>query len=255
MSKLRFKDHEYTYEQLFELSKKSPLYKDGDVVDLENGEVWDLKDIKTEEIRLLYFSEVITEKYKENIINNIVEREDAESLEIKFKNNTIKKIELLKLIKLKKMNHQFSVKYDKFFTVNMSKNKPENITPSEYGRFFMMLNYVSYKNKIEYTNGKTVKLKSLSVYLGFNTSKTCVNYLSKLKKYKLMATIESGGIKFIAINPAYAQRNMRVNRYIYRLFESDLKICFNEYEIRYLKMEDDDLEIDSLIYIQEPNNI
>lgn len=248
MSKLMFYGHEYSFKELFDLHLKSHLHKVGEVVDVEDGESFDIKDIHM--YREKYFNEVITKKHKENIIIKIDEKTNLENLKNKYNQNTISKEELMILINCINKDESFKVKYNKFFIVNMSKAKPSGLSFTDFGRFYEMIKFMSYKNKMETCCGKSIKLSDLTKYLEFNNDRTCSNFLSKLKKFNLIADIKTGGIKFLAVNPAYAQRNMRVNKDIFKLFKDDLKDFFSEYEIMYLEMEDDGVDIDSLILIE-----
>jgi len=170
-------------------------------------------------------------------------------LKKKFTENTISKEELLELFKLEKKPKDIHVLYESFYKVNMCKSKPAGITDSEYGKFFQMLNFLSYKNTMAYSNGKVIKAEKISEFLGFKTIKSFRNYIRKLQRNRMLAETTLGGVEYLVINPAYAQRKMNLNRTIYMLFKEDLKDMLDEYQIRLLELEDNTTELSSILAI------
>ena len=249
MSKLLYDGHEYSFKALFELHKKSPKYENGEVTDMEDGENFNIEEIY--DYKHKYYDELLNSKDKINIVKKINEKEKKEELSEKYKNNTITKNELREYMDLIREEDFTKIKYDKFFIVNMSKSKPKELSFVDIGRFYEMVKFMSYKNLIEKSNNKKLSIKELSVFLEFNSEKTCFNFLSKLKKYKLIASVSVGGVKFIAINPAYAQRRMKVTSMIFKIFKEDLIEYFSDIEIKFLEMDDDDVEVSNLISLEE----
>ena len=153
-----------------------------------------------------YYDKTTGETIEKDVVDAI-RKEDRNNkiskLKAKFKNKTIEYIELLELMSMIKKPTNVKILYESFYKVNMHKSKPDGITDSEYGKFFNLLNYISYKNTLEHTNGKVLKMQTLAERLGFKTIKSLKNYIRKLTKYKMLAEITLGGIDYLLINPAY----------------------------------------------------
>ena len=90
------------------------------------------------------------------------------------------------------------------------------------------------KNQLFLTEAISKNIKSLK------------NYIRKLKKFKMLALIELGGIEYIVINPAYAQRNMKLNYTVYTLFKEDLDDYLSCYQIKLLELDEDNFGINSI---------
>lgn len=173
-------------------------------------------------------------------------------LERKFKNNTITLEEIKELIKYKfnPKSDSIFIKYKSFFKVNMCKEKPEEISHSEYGKFFSMLNFLSYENKMKYPNGRVLKRQIISDKLGFKNLRGFNSLIKKLSTHKMLGESEIGGINYLIINPVYAQRNMNVDPTIFKLFKDDIIPFLNEYQIKLLELEDYDIELSSVVAIE-----
>jgi len=252
MSKLLFNNHEYTFKALLELSKKSPLYKSGNIVDLETGEEFGISNI--DKYREVYIDELITKRHKENIIKNKDTKDRAKELGFKYLSDIINKEEMfeyLKILNQDKIRPNYN--YDKgYIVVNLNKI-PKNITDSDYGKFNKLLIFLSsnHKNKITHANGKLISKKDISNFLGYKNIEYLNKYLRKMKKLNLIDEKTFGGIKFLIINPAYAKKNMEIDHTIYKMFKNDLDSCLTEYQIKYLNMHDDNVEINSMIPISD----
>lgn len=192
------------------------------------------------------------EVIEKDIVKNIImedERKEINILQLKFEQNNISRNELLKLMKYKKMNETINLLYDDFYRVNLSKEKPKEVSKSDYGGFFMLLNYITYKNTIAHRNGRHVSIKKLAEELEFKTIDGFKKFLRKLKKCNMIGTANFGGIDFILINPVYAQRKVKLNHTIYTIFKNDLKEYLNDFQIRLLELENDDTCIETIIPI------
>lgn len=240
MSKLSFKGNTYTLSQLIDLRNLSPLHRDGEVTDLSDGMIEDINNIDV--FKEKYIDELISLKEKESLLKRKEKDKRIRLLESKYKDNRITKQELLELIEEKNFENgrkHLDIIYDDFYIVNINKQKPKEISVTDYGRFFLMLDFMSMKNKIEHTNGRVIKEKDLSEHLEFNNVRTFQNYIYKLTKYGLLCKSGSGSKKFIHINPAYAKRRMKIDQTLYDLFKEDLKDFLSEYEIKYFEMFDE----------------
>ena len=236
MSRLKFKDDIYTLAELIKLRSLSKLYKEGEVVDEENGNSLDISEIDS--LRDMYISELMGTNEKERTIKKIKGKELKQILEEKYKNNTISKEELLSLIKLNNKKF-FEISYDDFYIVNCKKERPKGITILEYGRFMLFLDLMSYRNIIEHKcNGKQIKNDTILTKLELNSVNAFNKFIAKLSKVGMVAKTKKGKRTYIHINPTYAKRKMVMDKTIYQFFKEDLQSYLSEYEIRYLEMED-----------------
>lgn len=241
MSKIKFKDNIYSLGQLIDLRRLSPLYKEGEVADLDTGLVLDINQI--DEWKATYVDELLSQSEKESTLKRKEKDKKIRLLETKFKENRITKSELFELIKEKTFEQRkgLEIEYENFYMVNAGKEKPKEINVTDYGRFFLMLDYMSYTNKIQHaSNGRVIKEDELAKHLEFNTIKTFHNFISKLTKHRLLCKSGSGDKRFIHINPAFAKRKMKIDQTLYDLFKDDLKEFLSEYEIRYFELMDDE---------------
>ena len=193
------------------------------------------------------------EEISKEIYETIVKEENRKRyivLQELFKNNTITKDELLELMRMIKSNSNGEIYYDDFYKVNMNKPKPDKISKAEYGGFFQLLNFLSYSNTIAHRNGKSVKLKDMAEYLNFDNDRSLKRFLKKLQENTMLAFINLGGIDYLIINPTYAQRKMRLNYTVFKLFQNDLVEYLDKYQIKLLELEEDDFEINSITAVE-----
>lgn len=246
MSRLLFKDTEYTYGELLELYLKNKKhYQEGEIIDLETGEIYNIKNIK-ENLSKPYINEIMNKKdvnYKLKTLNNSI-------LEEKYKNKTITKDEMYKyLIALNQHTLTPNYNYDKgYIIVNLNKI-PLNITDAEYGKFHKMLSYLStnHLNRISHKNQHPVSKLDLCNFLAYKKIEYFNKYLRKLKKYRLVEEQNYGETKYLIINPAYAKRSMELDRTIYLMFKEDLDECLTDEQKFYLNMENEDVGISYMI--------
>jgi len=234
LSNLSFKDHTYTLKKLLILRRDSPLYSSGEVIDLETGETLDISEL--DKLKTTYINELLPQKEKTNLIKKYNNLDLRETLEKKFKENTINKEELLQLIRLQNSTH-FEISYSDFFIINCAKEKPKNISPSDYGRFMLLLDLMSYTNKIQnQSNGKKIKESVIMEKLEIKSPKTFKNLITKLSSAGMLSKNGYGDKRFIHINPAYAKRKIKIDETIYSLFKEDLVEFLTDYEIKYFEL-------------------
>lgn len=250
MSRLLYKDNEYTLRELLDLKRISPYYKEGSVLDLETGEELDIQNL--ENLKDQYINELVSKKDRNDLINRNDRKKVEKELEEKYQNGTITKQELKTLLIIQNNAYynkkddvlEFKISYKSFFIVNMCKDKPKNVSHSDYGKFMHMLNLLAYDSRIRHDNGKSIKKELLIKMLEFKSENSFNNYISKLRKYSMVATVKSGGKNGMYVNPAYAQRNMRLTNEIYELFKEDLDEFLTDKQKTYLNMKDDGVDID-----------
>ena len=244
MSKLLFKENVYNLGQLIELRRLSPMYKSGDVLDSETGELLDISDI--DKWRDLYIDELITKPEKLKVLDKKDTIKLIKMYEKKYSENRITKQELLELIKFKNSRY-LEIDYEDYYIKNADKPKPDSINVTDYGRFNILLDMMSSSNKVQHrANGRQIKEIELVKSLDFKTAKTFKNFIYKLSKVGMLAFNGVKDKKFIHINPVYAKRRVKIDQTIYDLFKEDLNEYLDEYEIAYFSMIDDDTDEDTI---------
>ena len=245
MSKIFFNNHIYNLGQLIDLRKLSPLYQTGTIIDLETGEKLEMEEL--DKLRDLYIDELLHPNSKINALNKQDKSKIIKLYETKFAEKRISKVELLELIKLKDSRY-FEISYDDYFIKNADQPKPDELSISDYGRFVMLLDMMSFKNSLTHkANGKQIKEKDIMIYLQIENKRTFDNLLGRLCKVGMIARNGVRGKRFIHINPIYAKRKVKIDQTIYDLFRDDLIKYLDEYEIAYFEMERDDMDDEDLL--------
>jgi hypothetical protein len=203
MSNLIFKEDNYTYKELlqFYLSGKK-YYSEGDVYDTNDGEICDIKELKVS-MSDKYINELL-KPYEQVKINKNYEKE---VLYNKYKNNSINKEDMYRLLTILGQNRITpNYNYDKGYIILNANMLPEKISDSDYGKFNKLLNFLhtNHNNRLSYNNGKTLKKIDIAEFLKYKSVKNLNEYLRKMKKIRLLDEMSFGGIKYLIINPAYA---------------------------------------------------
>ena len=220
------------------------MYKSGDVLDSETGELLDISDI--DKWRDLYIDELITKPEKLKVLDKKDTIKLIKMYEKKYSENRITKQELLELIKFKNSRY-LEIDYEDYYIKNADKPKPDSINVTDYGRFNILLDMMSSSNKVQHrANGRQIKEIELVKSLDFKTAKTFKNFIYKLSKVGMLAFNGVKDKKFIHINPVYAKRRVKIDQTIYDLFKEDLNEYLDEYEIAYFSMIDDDTDEDTI---------
>jgi len=196
-----------------------------------------------------YFVKETGEEISKEIYDFIVKEEKQKRfmyLSQKFKENKINKEELLELMRYRRINTNCELYYDVFYKVNMNKSKPKLLSKAAYGDFFQLLNFLSYSNTLTHKNGKIIKMADIATYLEYENKRTLKRFFDKLQENKMIAFFKMGGIEYLIINPAYAQRKIKLNYTVFKLFEEDLKEYLDEFQIKLLELEEEDFEINSI---------
>lgn len=175
----------------------------------------------------------------------------------KYSEKTINRWEFALLLKLTNDTRYDNVTkllymdYEKYYTVNMDVPKPKDLSYQDYGRFIDMLNYCfNYNNELVYKNGKQIQKINLKELLGFKSKRTFYLFIHNLKKFRLIGETTVSNKKFLIINPYYANRNLKITKEIYLMFEEDLKNCFDNIEIEYILQEDLEYFDSSMVEIE-----
>lgn len=240
MSVLMYKGYEYSFKNLFELSLKSPMYSSGEVLDMQDGEVFNIENINAYKEK--YFQEIISNNYKANIINKENKALEEKILEEKFNENKINLSELEVLIEIKsKTKEPFSIKYNKFVTVNIGEELPAGLTDNDVGKFYRMLFFLSKDDNIlkenDRKNGKIIKEKKLIDYLNFKTKEVYRRFIRKLIKCDIVKELKNtNNNKIIILNPVYVNKAIRIDYTTFLCFKEQLTNYLTVYEIKYLEM-------------------
>lgn len=250
MSKLLFKGDEYTLCELIEFrSKNKNIFKSGDVVDTNSGEVVDIQDL--EKLRDRYMDEIMHNIYvitdnKNNKLKWAIDKNVRDlrlsKLELKFKNKNINLDELQELIKLKKQpkRESFSINYNNFISLNVDKRLPDIIDRIDRSRFYDMIYYLSYDNILKKTprkNGKIIKKENLMDFLDIKTYKSYRRFIRLMIKNNVIRELSTTNkSKVIIINPVYANKNIRIDYTTYLCFKEDIKPFLTDEEMYFIEL-------------------
>lgn len=250
MSKLLFQGHEYSLVELIDLRSKSHLYKKGDVLDTDTGELLDIQQIDAWRNR--YIDELTSIRKKYSTMNStfltsatkkIIEEDILKDLQNKFNSNpeslTIEELKDLIELKLKPDNRKMlKLSFSNFYTRNKKKDYPEDLTFNDIGRYDKMLKYLTKYCDLRSSNRKDseiIKDKKLSNEMQL-VGQRFYQFLNKLQKNGLIKYIkEIDGSLLIFINPVYSYMQGEIDYTIYTIFRKDLDEYLTKEEVEYLR--------------------
>jgi len=248
-----FKEDLYTFKELFNFSLTGKnLFKSGEVINSETEEVFDIKDIKT--VKNKYYD--ILNEMVSTIGNNndkrikwaLVQEEKERRYYIlhdKYSINEISVDDMAEYLKLKtELDKNFlnkrkmlSISYDKFIIVNIGEELPDSLTLVNVGRFYKMLFFLSYTNKLTKQRKQVVKKEELMKRLQLNSYSKYRTFIRLLMKNNVIREVPTtNNTKVILINPIYANRNIRIDYTTFLLFEKDITKFLTDEEVYYLKL-------------------
>ena len=254
----KFKDKEYDLETLYcyHMDKRLDGFEEGEVIHNEDGEVFDIKDIKNYRHllnkNLIKNASHLSYPTRRRIFNALSDDERKtleEEFVLKIDSNSITLEELKVYMELinSEANERGGVPYsfitDNFIKLNQSIKIPSEISDATLGKFYRLLNLVTYKNTVNTTNhGNSNKINKLGLmeYLGIKNEKTFRTSFAEMEKYSLLHRKENKGRGFtILINPIYANRDDKfsLNCTMYDLFKESLDLILPKYIIKYFELE------------------
>lgn len=248
MSKLIFKDGEYTLSELITLRRTSHLHKEGDVVDLLTGETVDINEIDT--WRNKYIEELIDLRKKygskdcsllTGITKKVIEERWEKDLQDEFDKGVIntENLKLLIELKLKKEKRKsFHLSFANFYIKNKQKPYPEELSFNDIGRYDKLLKYLTKYSDLKTSNrkdGKILKDKKLTEELQLSELRF-FQFMNKLQKNNLIKYIRQPDSNLIIfINPTYSYMLGEIDYTIYNMFKDDIDDFLTKEEIEYLK--------------------
>lgn len=250
VSRLLFDGHEYSLVELIDLRSKSHLYKKGEVLDTDTGEVLDIQQI--DNWRDKYIDEIMSIRKKYGTTNSvfltsatkkIIEEDVLKDLQSKFNSNpeslTIEELKDLIELKLKPDNRKMlKLSFSNFYTRNKKEDYPADLTFNDIGRYDKMLKYLTKYCDLRDSNRKDssiLKSNKLSDELELS-DKRFYQYLNKIQNSGLIKYIkEVDGSLLIFINPVYSYMQGEIDYTIYTIFRNDLDEYLTKEEVEYLK--------------------
>ena len=249
MSKvLEFKGDKYDFLEIIKYASDDKLstYFDGDVTNINTGEVFDVSELRVKydelNIQLLDNLEHMSPYQRKKILEYATKGYDAIRegvLTEKFNNDAITADECRELLSIQnniKRSQVLKMRYESFYTVNKSKDKPEQLSDDYYGKFFRLIKFMSCRNRMEHiVNGKPIKKEDIMKHLGLKVSAFDI-FLKKLEILNMITRGKIGKYKYIIINPAYANMQFQITYDIYKLFKSDMDDLLSPIEIKLLQL-------------------
>lgn len=220
----KFKDDEYTFKELFSMAlTKKNIYQQGEVVNLQTGEIFDISEIyqvKTKYYELLNDITNTVGNIHDNRIRWAIEQESKENtyniLKEKYDKKSITLDEMFDYLKLKKEldsnflknRSMFSISYDSYITLNIGERLPKDLKMVDKGRFYEMLYFLSYDNKLKKTprkNGRAVKKEELMEVLELTNYNSFRKFMCNLAKLNVLTEVSTTNkTKVVILNPIYA---------------------------------------------------
>jgi len=240
---LQFKDEKYSVYDLLLFFTDSRLkdFKEGDVINLTDGTVFDIKNIK--ENLTLMNKEVIdnaehlsyNEKHK---LRRMLSKDENDK--IKAELNSKLNSEIITMEELKELMEIEGDDFDDsgvnvslintdFVKLNQGNLFNPKIRDVTLGKFLKLLMLVTYENTVKRTNrdnSKNITKTELKKYLGIANDKTFSNIFQEMETYDLLFRKQKTGKGFVIfINPLYANRGSKFNldKTQYVLFKDNLK--------------------------------
>lgn len=239
-----FKGHKYSSYDLLSYYvdyRVQDMFRNGEVTNLETGEIFDINDIK-QHIHGLNKDIVNNLEhlsyYEKQKIKNYIEKDEREKklleLEIKLNNDTINFEELKELLFRKDYNFgenyiNISLIDNNFIKLNQNAVYPKEIRDCTLGKFLRLLGIVTYKNELKSTNhgnSKNISKAELMDFLGISNKNTFSSIFQEMEKFELLYRKQIKGKGFlIFINPYYANRGteLKIDNTQYYLFKNKLE--------------------------------
>jgi hypothetical protein len=239
----KFKDEKYSVYDLllFYIDKRLKDFKEGEVENLVDGEVFSITDIKS---KLYLLNEEIINNaehlsYSERsklrgLLSEDENNKRKEELNNKLENSDIDIEELKELMFLEGDSFgegyiDFSLIEKDYIKINQATLFPQDIKDNTLGKFLKLLMLTTYQNNIQKTNrgnSGNMSKSELKKYLKISNDKTFSTTFQELEKYDLLFRKQKPGKGFIIfINPLYANRNNKfhLDKTQYKLFKDNLK--------------------------------
>lgn len=260
MKTLIYNDVEYDFISLLKYTTDKNISHMfvGDVVDKQTGEIFDISILKNKynEHNLTILENINHLPLKDKL--KVLEwstkgYDEIREVELmgKFENNTINAEECRELLAIQnkiKKSQVLKMRYDSFYMVNKSKDKPESLSDDYYGKFFRLIKFMSCRNRMEHiVNGKPLKKEDIMLHIGLKSS-AFDTFLKKLESLHMIARGKIGKYKYIIINPAYANMQYQITFDIYNLFKADLDDLLSPIEIKLLQLAHEEEEVPILQY-------
>ena len=261
MSKvLEFKGDRYDFLEIIKYASDDKLstYFEGDVTNINTGEVFDVSELRVKydelNIQLLENLEHMSPYQRKKILEYATKGYDAirEGLLIeKFNKDTITADECRELLSIQnniKRSQVLKMRYESFYMVNKSKDKPDKLSDDYYGKFFRLIKFMSCRNRMEHiVNGKPLKKEDIMTHIGLKSS-AFDTFLKKLEDLGMITRGKIGKYKYIIINPVYANMQYQITYEIYNLFKSDMDELLSPIEIKLLQLAHEEDETPILQY-------
>lgn len=255
---LKFKNEIYDFENLimyFCDDVYQEKFSNGDVENIENGEVFDIKYIIDNYIELnrgvlgdlshLTYSQKSRFKL---MIENSIKKFRVLHLNKKLENDEITKEELEELFKMednRNIKEEFENRegivaniINKFVKINLDNPLPKELSITDVGRFHRLVELVVSENKIfkkPHGNSKEITKKELIDYLQCSET-TYKNFLNTMNKFSLVRKYSPiYGKSILFINPIYAHKDLVISKELYNIFKDVITEKLDKKVSKYLE--------------------
>jgi hypothetical protein len=233
MSKLIYKEDEYTYKELERLrNTKTHLFSEGEVLDTETGEVIDIRSLS--KLRERYVQDAINNLYKveenKSSLHRKMRLEDTKLKLIKLqekynsKNISIDELKMLISLKYDKNELKKSYSFSSYYFVNTNYKLPD-LSFDELGKFHTLCYYFLTHKSNTLLNSKNKKSSPLTkegmMELFKLKESSFYRFIGRLKEKNILDTFKVKDKTYYILNPMYAL-NGKITPINYIIFKEDV---------------------------------
>lgn len=267
---LKFKNEKYDYETLLDkyCNSQEEKFRMGIVEELEDGNEFEinyLPDVFLEKNNGVIDSiNHLTYSQKSGIrkqLSNSVVNYKKKVLKKKLDDDEITKEELeeyILLIDKRNIKEETRLRdgikaqiITRFVKVNQEFPLPREISLTNVGRYYRLLEVLIQKNKIfkkPHGNSKEPTKAELMEYLQCNSTNTFRTFIQEMEQYKVARRFKvSNNRNVIFINPLYAHKDLIISKELYNVFKDVLEEKLEKRILKYMQFIFEENEVDGSI--------
>lgn len=271
---LKFKEIKYDWDTLLfnYCDSEKDEFKDGLVINLDTMEEFNINNLIDIYIEMnqgiIDASNHLSYQQRSKIrkhLNYQINKYREDLLEKKLNEDTISKEELEEFILLKDnrdIKEEFKttegIRADlitKFVKLNQELPLPSEISLTNVGRFYRLLEVLVHKNKIfkkSHGNSKEPNKDELMKYLECKSNNTFRVFIQELENNNIARRFKlPNNRNIIFINPLYAHKDLIISKELYNVFKDVLEEKLDKRILRYMEFIYNESNIDGSIVYRE----
>ena len=229
---------------------------EGEVVDLESGEVFSITELPDKYLErnegILDISNHLTYSQKSKIrkvLNYQINKFRIKILYTKLEEGVITKEQLEEYIlldegrnikeEIEKNDGVSANLINKFVKVNQEFPLPKEVKLVSVGRYYRLLEVLIHKNKVfnkPHGNSKEPSKSELMTYLECRSDNTFKDFIQEMEKFDIARRFKLPNSRnIIFINPLYAHKDLIISRELYNVFKDVLEVKLKKSIVKYLE--------------------